>query len=103
MIDDAHDRLKQRRADPVRARAAQHQLDLAVAHHDRGRHHARHAPPRRVAMEAERVEVLLAHHVVDVDARPRDDDARSLAVRARDAAGAAVGVDHRDVGRGSQA
>ncbi len=70
-VDDADDRLQQRRADAVGARAAEHQLDLAVAQHDRRRHHARHPPPGRVPVEAERVEVLLAHHVVEVDARCR--------------------------------
>ena len=96
---DADDRLQDRRADAVGAGAAEHELDLAVAQHDRRRHHARHPPPGRMAVKAERVEVLLAHHVVEVDAGAGHDDARALAVGARHAARAAVGVEHRDVRR----
>src|SRR6478736_4842568 len=42
-------------------------------------------PARRDAVEAERVEVLLAEHVVEDHARPRDEDPGAGAVRAGDA------------------
>ena len=68
VVDDADDDLQDGRADAVRARAAEHELDLAAGVDDGGRgHHRRHPPARRVAEEAERVEVLLAHDVVHVD------------------------------------
>ena len=89
-VDDADDRLQHGRADAVGAGAAEHELDLAVAHHDRRGHHARHAPAGGMQVEAERVQVLLAHHVVQVDARAGDDHARALAVGAGRAAGAPV-------------
>ena len=49
--------------------------------------------------EAERREVLLAHHVVEVQAGAGHDDARALAVGRGHRARPAVGVDHGDVGR----
>ena len=73
--------------------------DAVLADDDRRRHHRRHPAPRRERVEAKRVEVLLAHDVVRVHAGPRDHDARPLAVRARHRRGAALAVDHRDVGR----
>ena len=102
VVDDPDDRLQERRADAVGARAAQHQLDLARMGDHRGGHHARHPPARRVAVEAQRVEVLLAHDVVDVDAGAGHDHARALAVGAGDAARAALAVEHRDVGGRAQ-
>src|SRR3954470_4577831 len=38
VVDRADDRLQQRRADPVRPRGAEHELDLAVVEHDGRRH-----------------------------------------------------------------
>ena len=54
-------------------------------------------------VEAERVQVLLAEHVVDVDAGARARSARAGAVRAGDARRAALGVDRGDVGRRAEA
>ena len=48
-------------------------------------------------MEAVRVEVLLAEHVVDVDPGSRDDQARAGAVRAGDAGADSARVDHHQV------
>ena len=47
----------------------------AVAQDDRRRHHARQPPAGRMAVEAERVEILLAEHVVEVHAGAGDDHA----------------------------
>ena len=91
--------LEDRRAQAVRARAAERQLDLTVAQHDRGGHHAGHPGSRREAVESERVQVLLAEHVVQVDAGPRSHDAGAGAVRAGDADGVAVRVQRGDVRR----
>ena len=55
--------------------------------------------PGVVAVKAERVEVLLAEHVVDVDAGPGDDQPGPGPVRAGDARAHPVAVDRRDVGR----
>src|SRR5271154_441027 len=103
VVDDADDRLQERRANAVGSGAAQHQLDLSPTHDDRRSHHARHTPAGRMAMKAERVEVLLAHDVVEMDARSRHDDPGALAVGARRATRHSVGVDDRDVGGGAQA
>ena len=70
--------------------------------HHGGGHHARHPATRRVAVEAQRVEVLLAHDVVHVNAGAGHDDARALAVGAGHAARPAVAVEHRDVRRGAE-
>ncbi len=65
---------------------------------DGRRHHARQPPARRVAVEAERVEILLAEHVVQVHAGAGHDDARARPVRAGHRARPALAVEHRDVG-----
>ena len=70
----------------------------AVAQDHGGRHHARHARAGLVAVVAQRVEVLLTQHVVEVDAGAGHDHARARPVRAGDRGAAAVGVEHRDVG-----
>ena len=99
-VDDVDDDLEDRRADAVRARAADDQLDVAaLAEDDRGGHHRGHPAAWRIAEEAERIEVLLPHDVVEVDARAGHDDPRARAVRAGDRAGAPVRVEDRDVGR----
>ena len=99
VVDHPDDRLENRRPDPVRPGAAQHELGHPVAQH-RGRgHHAREPPPRWMAVKAERVEVLLPKHVVEVDSGARDDDPRARAVRAGHRARPALRVEHRDVGR----
>ena len=56
----------------------------------------------RVAVEAERVQVLLAEHVVEVHARAGHHHARARAVRAGDRGAGAVGVHHRHVGGAPQ-
>ena len=71
------DRLQDRRADPVRAGAADGQLGDAVAERPRWGHHAGQPPPGRMAVKAERVEILLAQHVVEVDAGARHHHARA--------------------------
>src|SRR5579884_2351713 len=81
VVDHTHDGLQDRRADPVRPGASQHQLGGTVAQHDRRGHHARHPPSRWVAVEAERVQILLAEHVVQVHAGAGYDDARARAAR----------------------
>ncbi len=78
--------------------AAEPGLELAVAQNDRRRHHRRHPPPGGHDVEAERVQVLLAQHVVDVHPRARHEHAGAGAVRAGDAAQPPLGVHRRDVG-----
>ena len=97
-----HD-LQDRRADPVRAGRAEHEPRVRrPSEHHRRRHHRRQPAARRMRVEAERREVLLAHHVVEVDAGARHDLAAALAVRARHRARPAVGVGGRDVRRAAQ-
>src|ERR1039458_2780483 len=50
-----------------------------------------------MTVEAERIQVLLAHHVVEVHPRARYHDARTLTVGAGGAARTPLGVEHRDV------
>ena len=97
VVEHVHDRVDDGRADAVGPAAPEHQLRPGLAEHHRRAHHARHPAAWRVAVEAEWVEVLLAEHVVEVEAGPRHDDPRPLAVGARHAAGAAGGVEHRHV------
>ena len=99
VVDDADDRLQQRAADPVGPGAADDELHLVVAQDDGGGHHRRHPPAGRGRVEAQRAEVLLAHDVVDVDARARDHDARALPVRAGHRRGAPLAVHDGDVRR----
>ena len=87
-----------RRADPVRAAAAEPDLELAVAQDDRRRHHRRQPHARPVAVEAVRVEVLLAEHVVDVDAGARDDRPEPVPFEQVTLAQPPVAVDRGDVG-----
>ena len=54
VVDDVADHLQDRRAQPVRSRAADGQLDLAVAQHEGRRHHARHARAGRERVEPAR-------------------------------------------------
>ena len=98
-VDRVDDHLDDRGADPVRAGGAEHELRRAVVEHDRRRHHRRQPAAGRMREPARGREVLLAHHVVDVDAGARHDEPGALAVGGRHRARPAVGVEHRDVGR----
>src|SRR6185437_3064708 len=101
-VHHPHDRLQQRRADPVGAGAAKHELHLSLAHHDRRSHHARHARSGRMAVKAKRTEILLTHHIVQVYARAGYHHARALPIGARHRARTPMRVKHRDMGGGSQ-
>ncbi len=66
-------------------------IELAVAQDHRRRHHRRQARPRLPEVKAERVQVLLAEHVVHVDSGARHHQARAGAVRAGHRRAASVG------------
>ena len=88
-------------AQPHGARAADDEPRLARREDDGGRHHARQ-PVAGPECGAGGIQVLLAEHVVQVDARPRDDEARAAAGRGRERGRVPGGVDDADVrGRGS--
>ena len=94
---DVDRHLRDRRAQPVRAARADDELDPVGADDHRRRLHAGEARPRRHAPPGR--QVLLAHHVVQVQAGAGHDHAGVAAVRRGVGAGVAVGVDHRDVRR----
>ncbi len=66
-------------------------------HHCRG-HHARHARARLLEVEAVRVQVLLAEHVVQVHTRARHEHAGARAVGAGHGRAAALGVHDGQMG-----
>ena len=99
VVEHPDHHLEDRRADPVRPGRPQHQPRTTVPEHHRRRHHRRQPATRRVGVEPERREVLLAHHVVQVDAGAGHHLAAALAVRARHRAGPTVAVGRRYVRR----
>src|SRR3954452_12303809 len=80
-VDDVQDRLEDRGADAVRPGRPQGDLRPPVlVQHDGRVHHARHARAAVVAVQTQWIQVLLAEHVVQVDAGARDDHAVRRAV-----------------------
>src|SRR5262249_59479410 len=61
-------------------------------------HHARQPAARRVTVKSERVQILLAEHVVEMDAGAGHDDSGARSVAAGDRARETLAVERRDVG-----
>ncbi len=96
--DDVRDHLHDRPAQADRAGAADDEPRPPVADDDRRRHHARQPAARLGRPGAD--EVVLAEHVVQLDAGARDDHARSRSpVDDESDAALPVRVDGRDVRR----
>jgi hypothetical protein len=72
---DVEDDLQDRAAQPHRARAADDEPGPLAFEHERRRHHAGQplAAQRAAVFSADRVEVVLAEHVVQVNAGARHD------------------------------
>ena len=84
MLGDVEDDLQDRAAQADRACAADDEPGPAALEHERGRHHAREAAPDRSAPTApDGIEVVLAEHVVEMDARARNDHAGTGAAGSR--------------------
>ncbi len=103
LLDDPDRHVEDRRADSVRAGAAEAEHDLAVAQGDGRGHHRADPAAGRDPVESAGVQVLLAEHVVDVHAGAGDDQPRAGAVGAGDRGAHAVGVQSGEVGGGPEA
>src|SRR5436305_13143590 len=98
--DDVEDELQDRTAEPDRAGASDDESRAAVVEYERRRHHARQ-PASGSDASPDGIKVVLAEHVVEVEAGARNDHARSGPVGCRQRGRVAVGVDGGDV-RGSR-
>ena len=97
VLDHVHDHLRYRRAQPVRPARADHQPHRPVTLQHRRRLHA--GEPMAGAQVTAGRQVLLTHHVVQVQTCARDDHARVAPVRRRERGRVSLTVDHRDVRR----
>ena len=101
-LQPGDDRLQPRRADGVgAARAEGEETAVAADDHRRG-HHRGKADARYPAMEALRIEIFLAEHVVEHVAGAGHQRAVALAIGDGDGGGVAVAVDDADVGRAAR-
>src|SRR5436309_2639866 len=80
VVDDVADHLHDRGTQAVGPGAAERQLDVAATQHDRRRHHAGHPRAGGMLVEAERIQVLFAEHVVEVKPGPGREHPRTRAV-----------------------
>ena len=96
VLDQRHQHLEDGVPQPIRAAAAERH-PIAIAAKQRGRHHGGERAPRRIAMEAVRVDVFLSEQVVDHHAGAREHVAASFTVGERERHCAARVVDHAEM------